>query len=245
MFRISNRIVVGLGGLVWWLASGQAACAQTTTLAFDSLPSAQGWTYVSNGAEHSTFSLSGGLLKQHTVGFGSIYSWYEKRGVVDPTKPFVMKMRARVTAEDRGSDYGLSFGQYTGTRAFFFGIAGGRLRNISGTVLASGLNMSEFHDYRVEGNFATDTYKLYYDNTLISQGGSAASGSNNCILFGDGTPTGSNANAEISMVTFEQAADPDPDPDPDPETPAVPEPGGLWLFLPALGAVVALRRKRA
>lgn len=49
--------------------------AQTITLDFNSLPSLQGWTYVSDGApEASIFSVSGGVLTQDTDNFAVRFS---------------------------------------------------------------------------------------------------------------------------------------------------------------------------
>jgi hypothetical protein len=66
------------------------------TLKFDSLPSAQGWTYTTSGrTESSIFSANGTALLQNSLGTGggggvSAFQYYVLNNAVDPTKPFVL-----------------------------------------------------------------------------------------------------------------------------------------------------------
>jgi len=59
--------------LLVWSPVTVAGCYQLTG---DSLPSAEGWTYLSNAGdiEEDIFSVSGGILTQNTMGTGFIGS---------------------------------------------------------------------------------------------------------------------------------------------------------------------------
>ena len=70
------------------------------SLQFDSLPSAQGWTYLSGYAPNSpsemaVYSVDGTKLTQNTMGIGSNFGNYAINNAIDPTKPFTINVRAR------------------------------------------------------------------------------------------------------------------------------------------------------
>src|SRR5689334_2347284 len=76
----------------------------TLTLNFNSLPSAQGWTYESGYGATSppekVYSVDGTKLTQNTMGIGSNFGNYVIYNGVDPTKPFTIDVRARVTESE-------------------------------------------------------------------------------------------------------------------------------------------------
>src|SRR5687768_4350445 len=82
------------------------AAAETITLEFTSLPSAQGWTYAASGnsaAESSIFSVDGTTLHQNSIGVGMAASGsnrYNYNDIVDPLAPFSIEVTARVLAEE-------------------------------------------------------------------------------------------------------------------------------------------------
>src|SRR5690242_18758410 len=74
------------------LLPASAASANTITLKFDSLPSAQGWTYLSGygsgaPAETDVYSVDGTKLTQNTMGRGANFASYEMYGAIDPNQP--------------------------------------------------------------------------------------------------------------------------------------------------------------
>src|SRR5262249_26008464 len=67
----------------------------TLTLNFNSLPSAQGWTYESgyppnSPSETAVFAVDGTKLTQNTMGKGSSYADYAIHNGVDPKLPFTI-----------------------------------------------------------------------------------------------------------------------------------------------------------
>src|SRR5216683_2118526 len=77
-------------------------CVPTTiALNFNSLPSAQGWSYVSgyppnSPSETAVYSVDGTTLTQNTMGIHSNFGNYAIDNAVDPTKPFTITVRACV-----------------------------------------------------------------------------------------------------------------------------------------------------
>jgi hypothetical protein len=92
-----RAIVTLLVGLPWFVSSASAA---VINLNFDSLPSAQGWTFYTGAgvAESEVFSVDGTALHQNSVGLfdDPKYIW---QGVLED-KPFDVEFRARLTEYD-------------------------------------------------------------------------------------------------------------------------------------------------
>jgi hypothetical protein len=94
------------------LLAGSQAAATTISLDFSTLPSAQGWTYFSDGAlEADVFSVSGGVLSMNSPLTKAAY--YRIDGVVDPALPFTLTTRARALSALSASWGVLSY--YVGT----------------------------------------------------------------------------------------------------------------------------------
>ena len=95
--------------------------ATTISLDFNSLPSAQGWTYNTTGQTEATiFSVSGTTLHQNSMGTGlgpggTAFQNYTLDNVVDPTKPFTLEVQARVLESETLDAGGFGFGVFTGT----------------------------------------------------------------------------------------------------------------------------------
>ena len=79
----------------------------TVTLNFNSLPSAQGWTYVNghsqspdytNCPENSVFSVDGTKLTLNDLGQGQAIPHYEYYAI-DPSQPFSIEARAKSSAK--------------------------------------------------------------------------------------------------------------------------------------------------
>ena len=209
------------------------AQAQTTSLSFDSLPTAQGWVYNTGRPsvpETSIFSIDAGALKQNSLGQSSNFiALYEKRDFADTSRPFVLALRARVLEEDNveQSHFGFCFGFETGTKAYSIGIGTNIIKAPNGPILSSTIDNTQFHDYRYEGT-PDGSYSLYVDDNLIATGSALAYNSSNRLFLGDGT-TGTNARAEITRFTYT----------------AVPAPSALITLLIGVvpGVGVLLRRR--
>ncbi len=192
-----------------------------------SLPSTQGWTYSAHGtsrSEEDAFSIQGSvqdcILHQNTLGMG-----YQNQGnagytlsdVVDATKPFILKIRAKVTQEEQANDYnhwGFCFEVDTGSEAFGIGISPNVIAALddwrSDKVLTNSIDNTEFHDYRLEATPGVG-YKLYVDNVLVGSGLPRSQSDIpdweglNRIYLGDGTG-GCNAIADVASFEFTQSA---------------------------------------
>jgi hypothetical protein len=177
--------------------------AGTYSLNFDSLPSAQGWTFMQNGpAENDVFSVDGTRLTQDTFGSGtSSFARYQIDGVADPNKQMVLSLTARVLRHENltGRSTGLGFNFVISDGVFLH-----RLALTADQIQVGGqfykLNTTGFHDYSFElypgGNF-----DLYVDGVIFATGVGYETVSSNKIFFGDST-SHENADAEITAMSF-------------------------------------------
>ena len=193
------------------LSAASATQAQTPAfnLNFDTLPSAQGWTfspYPSTVSEAPFFSVSDGVLHQNTLGQGSLQAVYSLYNYADFSQPYTSTLRARVLAEDRGQNgYGFSVSFQNGTGYTGFGIGTSEIYDISHTTISNSIDTSVYHDYRFDGN-PNGTYRFYIDGVFTHAGNGISIPQLNQIYFGDATPTGSNARADIAAFTFSQGS---------------------------------------
>jgi uncharacterized repeat protein (TIGR01451 family) len=187
-----------------------------------SLPSSQGWTYVSpwnTRSEADAFSIHGSgqgcYLYQNTMGIqfqNQDSNAYIRYDVVDPTKPFEIKIRAKILQEQMASGsgyvnhYGFCFGAGTGTEDIGIGLGTDTIMATEGEgahrILATGQNNGVFHDYMLTVSPVTG-YSLYVDGDLLESGSPRIGEGQNRIYFGDCTG-GSNAEAEIESFEFIQ-----------------------------------------
>jgi hypothetical protein len=211
--RRALAVLVTLGALAV-LASG-ARAGNSISLAFGSLPTAQGWTFVSGGSPTATeaqaFSVGGGLLTLDTMAFGITGSgtsaFYAQAGVVNNTEPLVIRMRGRVVQfeGDFANTFvggGFSFGFTQGATLYQMGITPTQIRNVAGTVLSTAYDNTRFHDYRLEWS-PPSTVRYYVDDTLVSSNNAGLAQALNRIHLGDVTGA-SNARAEIMEYWFQQ-----------------------------------------
>jgi len=193
-------------------------------VSLSSLPSTQGWTpYIESGQpESAIFTVSGGVL--HMDSASSTAAYYKVTELVDPALPFTLSARARVLG---GSGQTLAFMVGDGTRYAAINLSPtGALDESSRTIIASG-DFTVFHDFRMEGDFASG-YLLYIDDVLAGGAGFDALEFNG-VLFGDSGGIGS-GQAQMTAFSFTQSS--------------VPAPGSLSLLLLAAVGLTALRTTR-
>jgi hypothetical protein len=173
------------------------------TLNFDSLPSAQGWTFMGAGlAENDAFSVDGTRLVQRTVGSGTNgNARYQIDGVADPNKRMVLSLTARVLRHEELSwgSVGLGLNFFVSDGAFSYRLAlTDTLIQVGGQFY--GLNTTDLHDYSFElypgGNF-----DLYVDGVIFATGVGSETVSSNKFFFGDSTAH-ENTDAEVVAFSF-------------------------------------------
>lgn len=209
----SGYALVIAAGVICVMAFGANAHAQIT-LSFDTLPSAQGWTYrASAGApsEASVFSVGGGVLTQNALSGYYHVTYYLQPDVVDPNLPFTISVRARVLAESGASgenSWGFMFTGRTVDETFGIGLGTHRIEDNESRVLSTTIDNTSFHNYRLEATPGIG-YSFYVDDVWIADGPPRTAGSpfENMVAFGDGT-AGTGAHAEITAFTFDQTVDP-------------------------------------
>jgi hypothetical protein len=209
------------------LSGGANKVRGDVVLQFNSLPSAQGWSYGAAGnsaAEGDVFSISPGVLHQDTVhpanvGFAaSGGNTYHLDNAVDPTHPFVVNFTARVTAETTdvsNNHFGFFVDIYTGlAEVYGVGLGTNAIQTLTDPTTYV-LDNTSYHNYRLEINPGSG-YALFRDSLLISSNSprtGAAVNHVSQIFFGDGTG-GTNAVADVTSFSAT----------------AVPEPGSLTLL---------------
>jgi hypothetical protein len=189
----------------------QLASAAVVTLGFNSLPSAQGWTYSAEGPSHSTqlesniWSTDGTTLTMSTMGSPLVppsQNTYAQNGIMNTVNPFDVTWRSRVVESEGTVAGGWGVGVAVGAQQFTVGF-------ITNAILIDGsqipFDATAFHEYRLTGKPGTNTFSLYIDNILFANGRSFSKFAvGNYVLFGDLTG-GANARAQLQALTFRQA----------------------------------------
>ena len=185
---------------------------QTISLSFDSLPSAQGWTYFQGTElpETNIFSVNNGALLQNTIGigFGSNRGPnYAQFGVVDVSKSFTLSVRARVLASEGPGTGGFMFDVRTAVPNYEY-IMQFTTSNVSDALGNSvALDTTVFHDYLLTATPGSN-YSLYIDGQLRLSGPPSNTGAAlNAIQLGDGADLFANARAEVTHFVFTQGVD--------------------------------------
>ena len=217
------------------LAINTSAAAISISLDFNTLPSAQGWTYNSNGpAEADVFSVTGTRLVQNTLGTGFTYAEYAMPGVVDPETAFLMTVRARVIASQEvpnpvGTSPATAFIAYlyTGTEGFGVGLNMNAIHAPFGSGLITPLDTTLFHDYRIEGTPGVST-RIFVDGVLLAHQLPPLNSAANTLGLGNGSGF-EKGHVEITEFSFRQP---------------IPEPGSSLLMLAGLAVIIASRVRR-
>ncbi len=206
-------------GLCLATAPIASAAPLDLTLTFGSLPSAQGFSYLANGAhagvaEGTVFSVDGTRLLQNTIGQangavgGGIL--YQRLNGVTTTEPKRILVRARCLATQSSTsapagEGGFIYGFAHGTVQYALGLTATRVSVLqpSGTVLLAGtFDNTQFHDWNFEWA-PGGSWTLRRDGVLIGSGSGGFALGADRVFFGDGTG-GANAQGETSYFRFTQ-----------------------------------------
>jgi hypothetical protein len=193
--------------------SAKAVAGDSVTLSFNSLPSAQGWTYIDGGSgvPESVFSVDGNMLHMDTIGVGNTGIVYLRYDAVEPGVPFTLTVRARVTdyeVQSFQNPWGFSLIVYTGSKGYEVGISPNRI--YAGDSVPNGQNIdvtpsqsvADWHDYRIESQ-GGDSFEVFVDDVSLGTASPEITNAPNSLYFGDGT-AGANARVDISYYSFTQ-----------------------------------------
>jgi hypothetical protein len=174
--------------------------AQTITLTFNSLPTAQGWTYQGQVLEANAFSVDGTNLTLNTIGLqANATAVYFRTNVIDPDLPFTISFRARVLQADVNG--GLFLSTFSGTEFVSVIVRSGLVR-VQGQNFT--LDTTAFHDFRLEAVPGVGS-SFFVDDAFLSGFPTVTATIANQVLFGDGSGgPAANASAQIQQFTFSQ-----------------------------------------
>ena len=197
-------------GLINWNVPLTWYTRQITSIDTTSLPSLQGWTFVTGTGrpESSLVSVRDKTLVLNTMGTGfrptEAYSAYIRSDFLDLNFSYTIEMRLRVLqTEGKDTNFGLEL--TSGPHAYtLVGIGTHSISADGGNSISSGFDGTVFHDYRfefdptkglslfVDGKFATASPWSYSGASLDYQ-----------IYWGDFTMDGNNL-TEVSSFTIMQ-----------------------------------------
>jgi Bacterial Ig-like domain (group 3) len=199
---------------VTFTANSQIFFRDKISLSFDSLPSAQGWTYLAEGnlvAETSLFTVDPiqRVLRQKTtdvVPNGQVgTNTFRLFNSISPTLPFSITMRARVLISDGNASanaFGFSFSAYTGTEKYGIGLSTNSIQSADAKFISTNFDNTVFHDYRLDVTPGVG-YEFFVDGNRLATGPPLPLSFPNALEIGDAA-SGTNALAEVSGYTFEQ-----------------------------------------
>lgn len=220
LFSAALLLLANISGVAFPQLAHAVNSDNNISLNFNSLPSAQGWIYSTGDASVDTdfYSVDGTRLHMDTIGSGFSGHAYIRNTPIDQQTPFVLSVRARVTNYEEQSDgrnpYGFDLSVFTGSEQFELaispvGIKGGLAEPGDTTpdhVFSSTIDVTQFHDYRIEG-VPGGRFEVFVDDVSLGTALPAPVTSPSMLYFGDGT-AGANAQADITSYSFTQAAPP-------------------------------------
>ncbi|MEM6333730.1 MAG: hypothetical protein AAF823_10375 [Planctomycetota bacterium] len=224
--------------------AGHAHAELITELAFDSLPSAQGWTLTKSGphandSEASMFAVDGTALTQSTVGKGMGFSSpgnatyrYDTPIEFEDAPTVSLFFTTRVTAHEQ-TRQDFSFGGHRFSivhdgQTAYVGIKPGELNAMRSYFTPQGFDGTAVNTFQLTLFTDTKSYEFYLNGQLVRQGASEGSGLADGLFILDGTGT-ANANAEVTQLVAVAGT-------------AIPEPATATLI--ALGLPLLIKRSR-
>jgi hypothetical protein len=210
--KSTTWILTLIGILAVVLLAPESSYAQgpsSFSLQFNTLPSAQGWTYFQGDGipETSVFSVTGTSLIQDTIGIGEHGPNYAMFGVVDGSEPFQLTVRARVLAYEGTQPFGFFFDVRTAApnQEYAIGFTPASVIDPLGNGIA--IDTTVFHTYVLRAT-PGGPYTLDIDGHFAFGGPfSATGGALDAVQFGDGANLGpTNAQAEVTELEFSQGA---------------------------------------
>jgi len=222
------RHALCIAALSWMFCATSHADFVGVNLTFDSLPSAQGWTYNSQNSplsESQAFSVDGTVLRMNTMGQGFPSQGDNYYGhpvsAFPPGADWELFLRARIPQLEcvyhNPSINPYGFGvivQLDGLRVDL-ALASIVKLGFNDPGMYISLDTSLWHDYRFVANRTQETYKFLIDNNIVASGPlSLGVGLPDGIYLGDLTG-GENAVAEVASFSMVQT---------------VPEPSKAWLL---------------
>jgi PEP-CTERM motif len=237
-----NRFALIVAGAAL-AGTASSAAAEIITLDFNSLPSAQGWTYIADGdgasvPESGVFSVSGGQLNQNSLGIGMTVgggNLYQRSVTLAPTQNWSMTLVARVNAFESVLAPAYPFGLYLGGGnglAVGFGSDNIQVLGDMGIALYSlpgGFDSGAFNSYRLSVT-GGGLQSFSINGTSVFSNIAFLGGNPTFIGFGDGTGF-ANVNADIRALEFNSGA--------------VPEPASWALMIAGFGLVGSAMRRHA
>jgi Ca2+-binding RTX toxin-like protein len=182
------------------------------TLGFHSLPSAQGFTYVSgypanNPSETDVYSYDCTKLTQNTMGIGANYGNYLIWNAINPTHPFTIDVRAcvyeyEVTGTPDSPATAFQVLAFSGTESFGFGLDTTTMSGPGQSAELHPIDATVFHDYRIEANPGVNV-SIFIANVLFISEVPPHIVTADVLELGNASSF-ENARAEVSRFSFAQ-----------------------------------------
>lgn len=225
--RHTIELAVAASAIVASLVATPVA-ATTISLGFSSLPSAQGWTFVSDAgtAETDVFSVDGQVLTMDSrLGNANVY---DQGSAINPVRPYVIEARSRVF--DGGITMSFSFANGSKGGAIYLSPDALLTVNSAGQFqLLALIDNTVFHDFRIDGDFISG-FTVSVDGSVVGSG-QLYNANFTELNFGDQGSAGS-GQAQLSAYSFSQ-----------PDNLNVPEPDTFALLFGGLVALVNFTRR--
>ena len=176
------------------------------------MPSANGFSYTSAPPENSVFSVGGGLLVMDDRGVpGDNESYYGRLDAWDSGLDMELRFSARVLAGSTPSLYFHLLDASNGNLLLLqvgYGSVGVRVGGLSTLLPFSAPD--QFHEFVLRSAGGSSAYTLWIDGVLHSSGVTEVVAGPGLWAFGDLSPTGGDAGAEIDYIRYSNGDVPEP-----------------------------------
>jgi hypothetical protein len=220
MIRSGTVLLICLAMTMAITASGRGQPLMTVTLDMNSLPTEQGWSFVTTGqigsfTETDIFSVAESVLVQNTmpmtiglacdVGSTAGYTYDLSAYSSEEITGWRLTVEVRLLdSEVQLYHYGFSASGFIDGYGTGFGLSLSGLQDRDLEVHA--LDSTQWHHYQILADYNLLSYDLYVDGAHLKSG-DLETDTNTSFRIGDGSCT-ANANAEIRYVRAELNPDP-------------------------------------